>query len=420
MYTGEEDSNTLIWDIGSCSLRGGFAGEDAPRVFEPSYAGLLDQSPAPTRYFLGDEVHYRRNCMRVEPFFKADRSLNADLVRLAVQHSIQTRLFVHTNESPMLLSEPDLPDKALRTGLAEQFFEELQVPALYFASASVLAAFGLGRQSALVVQSGAFSTSVVPIFEGSVVPKSIFYCELGGETLTYLLMDLLGQRGVTVRPKYSISKEMEYKRDSEGALELLSKPTITAQDWPQTHPSYHLFTQLSLIRDLKESLLKVSDTPYSHESAYQTQAGGDYELPDGTVIELGAERFRVPEVLFAGPTALVDSGVPGFKGIQEMAYDAIQRTEPDIRKDLYCNVVFAGGNALLAGFPERVLKKLLDMALPTLKVKQVLPATPAERRFGTWQGGSVLASLTGLRGLWMTREEYREHGPCILTRKPRY
>lgn len=420
MYTGEEDSNTLIWDIGSCNLRGGFVGEDAPRVFVPSYAGLLEQSPGQTRYFLGDEVHYRRDCMRVEPFFKADRTVNADLVRLAVQHSTRTRLHVETNESPMLLSEPDLPDKAVRTSLAEQFFEQLQVPALHFASASVLAAFGLGRQSALVVQSGAFSTAVVPIFEGSIVPKSIYYCELGGETLTYLVMDLLAQKGFSVRPQYSIVKEMKYKRDSEGALELLSKPTITVQDWPQTHPSYHLFAQLTLIRDLKENVLRVSDTPYSHESAYQTQTGADYELPDGTVIELGAERFRVSEVLFAGPTALVDSGVPGFKGIQEMAYEAIQRTEPDIRKDLYSNVVFAGGNTLLAGFPERVLKKLLDVALPTMKVKQVPPATSAERRFATWQGGSVLASLTGFRRMWMTREEYMEHGPCIFTRKPLY
>jgi actin-like protein 6A len=320
----------------------------------------------------------------------------------------------------MLFSEPDMPDKALRTCLAEQFFEQLQVPALYFAPASVLAAFGSGRQSALVIQSGAFSTSAAPVHEGSIIPKSLYYCEIGGETLTYLVMDLLAQRGISVRPAYLIKKELRYKKDSEGGLELLSKPIITALDFPQTHSSYHLFSQLLLIRDLKESLLRVSDTPYSHESAYQNQGASDYELPDGTTVELGAERYRAPEVLFAGPTALADSGVPGFKGIHEMAYEAIQRTEPDIRKDLYSNVIFAGGNTLLAGFPERVLKKLLDMALPTIKVKQVAPVTPAERRFATWQGGSVLASLASFRRMWMTREEYKEHGPCILTRKSAY
>jgi actin-related protein len=34
-----------------------------------------------------------------------------------------------------------------------------------------------------------------------------------------------------------------------------------------------------------------------------------------------------------------------------------------------------------------------------------------------WLGGSILASLTSFKAMWVTRREYEEHGKSIVYRK---
>ena len=42
----------------------------------------------------------------------------------------------------------------------------------------------------------------------------------------------------------------------------------------------------------------------------------------------------------------------------------------------------------------------------SMKVKLIAPATPSERRFAVWIGGSILASLGSFNQLWMSKAEY--------------
>jgi hypothetical protein len=39
-----------------------------------------------------------------------------------------------------------------------------------------------------------------------------------------------------------------------------------------------------------------------------------YELPDGCLVEIGNERFKIPEILINNPVPL-ENGVIGFSGI---------------------------------------------------------------------------------------------------------
>jgi actin-related protein len=54
----------------------------------------------------------------------------------------------------------------------------------------------------------------------------------------------------------------------------------------------------------------------------------------------------------------------------------------------------------------------LDELVPqmSMKVKLIAPATPQERRFSVWIGGSILASLGSFQQLWMSKQEYGEAG----------
>lgn len=48
------------------------------------------------------------------------------------------------------------------------------------------------------------------------------------------------------------------------------------------------------------------------------------------------------------------------------------------------------------------------------KIKIHAPAIPYERKYASWLGGSILASLGSFHQLWVTKEEYEEHGISIV------
>jgi len=51
------------------------------------------------------------------------------------------------------------------------------------------------------------------------------------------------------------------------------------------------------------------------------------------------------------------------------------------------------------------------------KVKTFAPPVPAERRFGAWIGGSILASLGSFHQMWMSKQEYQEYGKVLVEKK---
>ena len=136
-----------------------------------------------------------------------------------------------------------------------------------------------------------------------------------------------------------------------------------------------------------------------------------YELPDGAKVDLEVERKKIPELMF---TTIADLG--NFSGVQRMVADAIVRSDLDIRKELYNNIVVAGGNTLIPGFVERVQKLVPEIVPPNVKVK-VIAHMPGERRFSAWIGGSILSSLGSFQQMWMSRQEFEEHGAIMIERK---
>ena len=48
--------------------------------------------------------------------------------------------------------------------------------------------------------------------------------------------------------------------------------------------------------------------------------------------------------------------LPGFMGVQNMVVDAIGKTDIDIRRDLFQNIIITGGNTCFRGFMDRLQK----------------------------------------------------------------
>jgi len=104
-------------------------------------------------------------------------------------------------------------------------------------------------------------------------------------------------------------------------------------------------------------------------------------------------------------------------GYHQMIIDAINKTDLDVRKEMYSNIFVCGGNILFNGFPERLQKQLFISSSQSVKIKVILHPSSSERRFSSWIGGSILSSLGTFHQLWLSKQEYEEHGALIIERK---
>ena len=135
------------------------------------------------------------------------------------------------------------------------------------------------------------------------------------------------------------------------------------------------------------------------------------ELPDGKRVDLGLERWRIPEQLF-GPIA----GLGNFLGLQRMVADAIINSDLDIRKELYSNIIVGGGNSLIPGLLDRLQKAVGDIS-PQVAKARIYALMPPERKFSAWIGGSLLSSLGSFQQMWVSKQEYDHEGPTVIERK---
>jgi len=67
------------------------------------------------------------------------------------------------------------------------------------------------------------------------------------------------------------------------------------------------------------------------------------------------------------------------------------KSDVDVRKDLYGNIVLSGGTTLFNGISERLSKEIIKLAPSSMKIKVV---APPERKYSVWIGGSILSSLS--------------------------
>lgn len=359
-------------------------------------------------FFAGEKIIKYRDNMVIENVF--GEGVNKwDKVEQICQEAIVNELKLSPREHPFLLSEPSIHDRESRVTLTELMFEKFQIPAFYIVKNAVLSSFASGRSTSLVLDSGAYTTSAVPVHDGYVLQKSIVKFNVGGEMITDSLVQQLS--GVDIKPHFMFSKNVKCFVE---AGEIQGPPEFSIEEIPRpyAHQSYIDFSVREIVRDIKETTFKVSDNTFS-DSAFTNVPPVNYELPDGSNVQLGNERFRIPELLFSGGV----EGAIGFSGVHQMVYDSITRCDMDIRRELYGNIVVTGGNSLFGGFTDRLHKKLTELTTQNMKVKLIAPQSTIERRFSSWIGGSILASLGSFQQMWMSKQEYDEHGAILVERK---
>ncbi|GAB2216055.1 hypothetical protein Drorol1_Dr00023822 [Drosera rotundifolia] len=434
MYGGDEVSAIVI-DLGSHTCKAGYAGEDAPKAVFPSVVGSIDKmevddpvsdsnstvktfetekGKSKRKLYVGTQsLGYRRDHMEVLSPIKDGVVTDWDIVDAIWDHAFRECLLVDPTEHPMLLAESSSNNPYQRERAAELMFEKYKVPALFLAKNAVLTAFASGRATALVVDSGGGSTTVAPVHDGYVLQKAVLSSPVGGEFLSDCLKKSLESKGILIKPRYSF-KRKEIRPGDFQTVDL---------DYPSTTESYRLYCQRVIASDIKESVCRAPDTPYD-EAGYSNIPMTPYELPDGQTIEIGADRFKIPDIMFNSSLALTIPGMesfaelaPSVRGLPQMVLESIKKCDFDIRRELFSSILLSGGTASMQQLKERLEKDLIEESPQAARVKVLASGNATERRFSVWIGGSILASLGSFQQMWFSKAEYEEHGPTYVQRK---
>lgn len=420
VYGGDE-VGAIVIDIGHGSIRAGFAGEDTPKADIPSVIGIVGNQTdvdnqgkenIEKKYFIDTTaISAARKDMELTSFLNDGMIEDWDLFDKMLEHIYDKHVHSDSQLHPVLVSEAPWNVRAKREKITELMFEKYKVPAFFLAKNAMLAAFANGRSTGLVLDSGASHTSAVPVQDGYVLQQAIVRQPFGGDYMTQLCKQYMEHKGIAIIPPYLIaSKEPVKENDSPRWTKRQNIPPLT-KSWTD-------YAVKKVLQDYQSSILQVSsDAPYEQDVA-ETYPSVHYEFPNGYNFESSSERFLIPEKLFnPHETGEGISDTPGMMDMAHLVTTSVGMCDIDLRPALYGTVIVTGGNTLITGFTDRLQLDLASRTPSSMRLKLIHTSQPAERRFGAWIGGSILASLGTFQQMWISKQEYEESGKCQVDRK---
>ena len=376
--TSTEQKPCIIIDNGTGYIKAGFSGTDMPAtnfasvVGRPKTQGIM-VGTSTQEFYVGGQALEKKGVLKLSYPVAHGVVESWDDMEKIWQYCFASELRVDPSEYNVLLTEAPLNPLKNREKMTEIMFSNFNVTGMYIAIQAVLSLYSAGKFTGIVYDSGDGVTHLVPIYDGYALPHSVKRMNLAGRDLTAYLQKLLLERGI----KLDSSAEFEIVKDIKEKLGYVAL-------------------------DFKEEMAKYNSGGIGERS---------FEMPDGSVINVGNEVFRCNEALFQ-PSLIGKE----FDGADKLTFESIKSAEIDVRKDLYENIVLSGGSTLITGLPERLTKEVKALA-PQNMSSRVKVYNPVDRKYSVFLGGSVLASIPSFNQMWITREEFQEQGPSIVHRK---
>ncbi|KIM24045.1 hypothetical protein M408DRAFT_76487 [Serendipita vermifera MAFF 305830] len=371
-YTDVLTNQPVVIDNGSGTIKAGFAGQEHPKCYFPSFVGR----PKHVRVmagglegdtFIGRKAQEFRGLLKIKYPMEHGIVTDWDDMERIWNWVYAEELTTLSEEHPVLLTEAPLNPRQNRDIAAQIFFDTFNVPALHLGVQAVLSLYASGRTTGIVLDSGDGVTHAVPVFEGFSMPHAIRRVDMAGRDVTDHLQLLLRKSGHNL----------------------------------------HTTAEREVVRTIKEKCCYVASNPHKEEKESAGRVE-EFRLPDGSAIKLGMERFKAPEILFNPEQIGLE-----YAGVHQVIVDSINRVDLDLRKNLFSNIVLSGGSTLCTGFGDRLLNEVKKLAIKDVKIRIY---APPERKYSTWIGGSILAGLATFKKMWVSAEEYQED-PDIIHKK---
>jgi len=367
-----EESGTVVFDIGSLMTRVGFHFQTEPEEIILSLVAIprtrinVGMSDGQKSVYFGNEANrHRAVCKVTAPM---DNGMVVDWERLT-QLIEYGYVMANVNDSSLhpviMVDSPNTP-REHRVKLAELFFERFRVPGLYFASAPVIGLFSTGHTTGMVFESGESHTLAVAVLDGIALPHGTRKNEICGSNVTHYLTALLS----------SSAQSLNSARES--------------------------------VREMKEKFSFVSSDIQAESAKCKASPSGYtqiFTLPDGQYIELAQQCFECTEPLFAPERQYGTNH--NYEGFSHTIYNALQSVSPDLHAQLRSHTVLVGGNTTIRGFAQRMQDELDGF---------VVNGQKPQRKGCTrnWRGAATLGSLNSMKDLLWTKADCEENGYEIV------
>ena len=360
----------IIVDIGTSTIKAGLSGQEKPTLVFPNYFGEMKYSKSigsweedNKKYIIGNDCNKYLGVIKLK-YPLSHGIFNDDKDIASIFEYIYSNLdmsITEIKEHPVLIAEPILNPQQNRINIAKVLFDTYKIENLFFASQPILSLFSTSSTSGAILETGDGVTQSCIIYEGYTIPGSYKRINLGGREVTEYLQYLLNKKG------YDLN-------NSDG---------------------------FQITKKIKEELCEINNNNNNLENI-------NYKLPDDSTIEIGQERFLAPEILFNPLLREYE-----YPGIPDILSESINKTNVDLKLQLYGSILLSGGNTNIKGMKERIYKEIKKLAPKNAKVRLHTSSNP---EYCSWIGGNIISSLEIAKEMWISLKEWMEKGDIIHTR----
>ena len=419
----------VIVDLGSCSIKAGFAGIETSSPWLPDISISTAVLPTENRATMIGDIARNQWDRRAEVIRPIKRGKICDIekLKLLLTDTLCNRMEINPKKQHILFA--DAPGRGYgssgdRKDLMEWALEKLGMLSCMFIPQPVLGAFATGRTTATVVDSGFESSSSTVVIDGAMKQKNVMRLNHPSQEDQMLQMLLKNERIST--------------KEGDGLPSVNDVGPCCRQIAEKTCYCY-------VGQDVQKEI----------NSAKAGRTKRKYQLPDGSWLPVSVERFLIPETLFGGTfgnrwnpsTRTAGVGGLGNGGLGgAVAHQLKQHYER--YWDLSRNIIAIGGRSETEGFDARLdleISKGLGL-LPRKKrsledddadkeeevfeehgevktnekifrrpkiVQNQRNQKKEQRINATWAGGAMISSIDAMRSLWITKEEFKEMGADV-------
>jgi len=277
---------------------------------------------------------------------------------------------LQSSPSVLLLSDHPFRSRDSRERLTTIAFEYLNVMGFLMCQSSALNMYAANMSSGMSVCVGHALSSWNPYFDSSSIDNAAGFMNIAGDKISQQLYELIQKK----YPKINLNKS-HYETIS------------TLKD------KYCFFAQ-NFLAELQLS----KENPNLDVSA---------ELPDGTQITLGPERFLAPEVLFK-PSLM---GIENL-GLHDQIADSILACPVDVRAHLAQHIIVDSPFTKNCGFISRLKASIEEDCYPNSNLFRKVNILDTSD--GVWKGGKKFTTEIP-DSFWISKKEYVSVGSQLLT-----